>query len=265
MRRSKTVSPKLEANTAVRRQAIKVSEVHARLYVWAERLRKLIANHTGVAVPEVALAVELDRRKRMGWYQVGRDGLQLRGHINVNSLYIDLPECWLLEIVAHEILHFAEELAGESSEATRSSFHTAWFRWHAAALGFPCDEHGCGTITAIHPKSPFGAFLIRHRLKLVPFKIGGKGSSSRGGTSSAIKLPPPRSTMVKWSCGCTNIRAATKVEARCLRCGRRFQLASAARSEDSSLQSEAGNELFRKLTDVSRRSRWRGVCVSASV
>ncbi len=234
-----------EVNSAVREQAAKVSEMHARLYAWASRLRKLIAVQTKIDVPEVALAIERGRRERMGWYHVGRDGLQLQGRVTINSLYLGLAECWVLEIVAHEILHFAEEIAGRSSKATRSSWHCLWFRQHAQALGFPCDEKGRGTISSIKERSPFGELLVGHGVSLVPLiDGGGRDTGSAGGLSGALlKLPPPRGTMVRWSCGCTNIRAATVVTARCLRCGRPFERADrrAAESPSLSLEGKVGH------------------------
>jgi hypothetical protein len=49
-----------------------------------------------------------------------------------------------------------------------------------------------------------------------------------------IILPPKvkpkgKSKLKKWSCGCTNIRVAVKeFEAKCLKCGNVFELASSA-------------------------------------
>src|SRR5687767_13864849 len=61
------------------RGAAPPSVLHRKLYEWAKRLRRLVATHTKIRLPEVALAIERGRRGRMGWYHVGRDGLQLSG------------------------------------------------------------------------------------------------------------------------------------------------------------------------------------------
>jgi hypothetical protein len=50
-------------------------------------------------------------------------------------------------------------------------------------------------------------------------------------SDGVIILPPTvkpkgKSKLKKWSCGCTNIRVAVKeFEAKCLKCGREFELA----------------------------------------
>jgi len=208
-------------NAAVRRQAEEVSETHAALYEWAQRLRRLISKHTGVAIPEVALSIERGRRSRMGWYFVGRDGLQLEGRITINSLYLGLPMCWLLEIVAHECLHFAEELAGEGSNATKSNYHTRYFREHARKLGWPCDRSGVSTINNINPETPFGFLLKKHGVKLIPLHNG--NDKKRDTPVASMELPPPKTRAQRWSCSCTNVRAFTKLRARCLKCGERFR------------------------------------------
>ena len=51
-------------------------------------------------------------------------------------------------------------------------------------------------------------------------------------SDDTIKIPPRvkpkgQSKLKKWSCGCTNIRVAVKeFEAKCLKCGNLFELAS---------------------------------------
>ncbi len=51
------------------------------------------------------------------------------------------------------------------------------------------------------------------------------GPGPVAGTPWATSGPPTakkKSAMIKWSCGCTNIRCAVKLEAQCLKCGNQF-------------------------------------------
>lgn len=222
-----------DVNEAVRSQAVDLSKIHQKLYVWADRFGNLIGRQTGVDLLGIALSLEPGRKNRLGWYVIGRDGLQLRGRVTLNARYLDRPFCWLLEVLLHEQMHFAEELTGKNSKAKQSAYHTAWFRKHAAELGIPCDLKGRSTITQIDPKSQFGKLLQKHGVAIVPEPSLGEGGTESGndgdnGPRGGGNRARGKSTLKKWVCtpGCTIIRTGrADIKAMCLVCRRKFERA----------------------------------------
>jgi len=203
----------IDPNSAVRQQAVAVSEAHKRLYPWCDRLRRLVAQHSQIDLPEVVIGTACLRRTLLGVYIIGRDELQLVGKVIINERYLDvLPLCWNLETLCHEVLHFAEELAGKMSHSTRSSYHTAWYRALAEQIGIPCTREGMSASNVLRADTPFGRLLVRHHVRLERMSEGPEKF-----------VDPPISTTSRWTCGCTNVRAAVALRARCLKCSRRFQ------------------------------------------
>jgi hypothetical protein len=76
----------IDPNIAIREQAAAVSGVHRRLYPWADRLRRLVSEHTGVDVPDIVIGTARLRRNVMGFYVIGRNALRLRGNVMLNTL-----------------------------------------------------------------------------------------------------------------------------------------------------------------------------------
>ena len=76
-----------------------------------------------------------------------------------------------------------------------------------AEVGLQCERGDGGKIRAYG--EPFLSLLRRHGIEAAaePAPFTQRGSSR----------------MKKWSCGCTNIRAAVAVDAQCRRCGGTFQ------------------------------------------
>jgi hypothetical protein len=217
---TRQVAKSIAANLAVRQQAEAVSLMHRRLYPWADRIRRLVGEDTGVDVPDVVIGTARLRRSIMGYYVIGRDAFRLRGSVMLNTIYLRLPMCWVLEVLCHEVLHFAEELSGEMSRATHSAYHTAWFRRHAEQIGIPCTREGASVGNELSPSSPFGKLLLQHGIKLLALRGG--GDDRPGPHATRVGLPPPRTTQARFTCGCTVIRGARRVQAKCLVCGRVF-------------------------------------------
>jgi len=218
----------VEVNEAVRNQAVDHSDIHRELYVWADRMRPMLKEHAGIELPQIALALEHGRKDRLGWYVIGKCGLQLSGRVTLNARYINRPFCFVLITLAHECCHYAEELLGKQSKSKNSSYHAKWFRSLVADLGFPCDQKGRLTITQIDPDSPFGKLLTKHNIPLVGLHEGNEGDDDADGNGGNGKdgggdREKGKSTLKKWSCGCTNIRAAVQIKALCLLCRNKFE------------------------------------------
>ena len=84
-------------------------------------------------------------------------------------------------------------------------------------FGIVTDNKGCH----LGLGDPFVYLLKKHGVELNHNKDPG----------GIIRIPPKekpkgKSKLRKWTCGCTNIRVAVSdLEAKCLKCGNRFELA----------------------------------------
>ena len=124
-------------------------------------------------------------------------------HCIANGMYFEV-----LGTLLHELLHAWQHDVGRPSNWNH---HNLEFRRKAEELGLIVDHRG---ITTYAPKSPFVELLHS-------FSVG----------TALLELPvsavPPKkkkgSKLLKWSCGCTNVRVAiADFRASCLKCNRLF-------------------------------------------
>jgi DNA repair photolyase len=156
-------------------------------------------------LPLPTLSCERDRVTRLGTYRE-KDGLALCHRINLNEQYMNRPLPELLATLTHELGHLWERLYGKPA---KPPYHSALFRRKMRAIGIPCDQYG----RQLGLQDPFSAFLR---------EIGVEDVASFAVAAEAPPRQAGKSKLIKWSCACTNIRAAVEVEAECLRCGDRF-------------------------------------------
>lgn len=155
-------------------------------------------------------------RNAYAGYMAERGDLGTKDNIifNTNELPRDLPP--LLATLCHELIHFWQRYHGRPA---RGNYHNAEFRRKAHACGLVVDDSGCHTGYT----DTFTAVLAKYGLETGPLFDEQVVSQPRlhGATRRDLK-------MKKWSCGCTNVRCATKLEATCQRCGAMFRLVPAA-------------------------------------
>ncbi len=159
-------------------------------------------------------ALQIDNIRAFGTYHYGRNGFGLRHEITINQKSLILSLAQILEILFHELLHEWQDLHGK---AGKGGYHNKAFRKKARSFGIVIDERG--RHLGILPGA-FRDILARYNVddsaiplpKDEPIRINQTGSSK----------------MQKWSCGCTNIRAAVELEARCLKCDQKFRKAPTA-------------------------------------
>jgi hypothetical protein len=174
-------------------------------------------------VPEIALCVDTLPVSVLGHYRIGHNGFGLKGEIAINELYLVSRPAWqVLGTILHECLHAWQQVHGKPS---RHDHHNLEFRRKAAELGLLIDRSG---VTDYLLESPFMDLLKQHGVD-VPTEAEEDDASglSRGrlvrrvvGRITRLK---GKSTLVKWSCGCTNVRCGkADFRARCLKCGNEF-------------------------------------------
>jgi hypothetical protein len=160
-------------------------------------------------------------RRAYGTYRYGRNSFGLRHEITLNTRYRNRPAGKWLETLLHELLHEWQDLHGEPSRA--GAYHNKEFREKARTLGLLIDASGrsAGVV-----EGRFTVLLARAGVSMDDSKSASpaeleRSFESRTAAASATK-------MRKWSCGCTNVRAAVVLHATCTACGNNFERAIAS-------------------------------------
>lgn len=178
------------------------------LHDWADRLNLEFK----LKVPDIALRVDALSRRCYGHFRYGHNGFGLRGEIAINARYLtpDRKGWQVLGTLAHEMLHGWQQQHGKPG---KGNYHNLEFREKALQYGLVIDERG---VTEYLSDSPFMRLLARHGVDVPPLDLTATPAAPRD---------PGQSKMKKWSCGCTNVRCAVELHARCMDCGHVFERA----------------------------------------
>jgi hypothetical protein len=172
------------------------------LHEWTERFN--IEFKLDVAIP--AIQVEALPFRTLGTYRSGRNGFALKDEITINARRVQRPLSRILATLLHELLHEWQEKHGCPG---KRNYHNEEFQAKARGLGLIVDRRGH---THVVPGA-FTELLRRHGVDFAPTLPAPSQLPTASGPGSKLK---------KWSCGCTNVRAAVELEAVCARCGEWF-------------------------------------------
>ena len=175
------------------------------LYQWADLFNRVFFEGK-LATPVISF--QKTNHKMLGHFVPGRNHLGLMWNININVVHLKRPICWVLCTLLHEQLH---EWQQEFGKPSGNNYHNKEFREKSRALGIPSNDRGM-TLELIPPFTTLlddSGITIEPETAKEPPKIGpGKG----------------KSTLQKWSCGCTNIRVGKRdFSATCNLCGNTFE------------------------------------------
>ena len=191
-------------------------EVMEALYQHASAMVEVVRRELGTRPPPLAISVEKLPKKQLGHFKPGRDGLGLRWRVAMNILHLGRPRADVLATLLHETLHavdYERTPEGEQQKLLRNPHHIG-FRKMAERLGVPCDARGCSSPSwETLPDSPFARYVRSCGADKEPPLLSGRLVGKAAG-----------SPLKKWSCGCTNIRVCTFLDATCNMCGRRFEV-----------------------------------------
>jgi hypothetical protein len=178
---------------------------HARML--ADEIVKPLIGH---AVPEVVISADINNRRQLGHYKIGRDGLGLNWRISMNVVHLGRPRGEVLGTLLHEILHAVQHAHGEPG---KGNFHNKEFIGWCERAGIPTNSKGHDL--GIVKTGVFDSYLTRHGVTGHEYLI------------PKADLPKPAgSKMKKWTCGCgINIRAAVEIDVTCNACGEKFERA----------------------------------------
>jgi hypothetical protein len=183
-----------------------ISELHE----WADVFRA----HFKLEVPAVPLRLARLRRNCLGHYNPGFNDFGLTDEIAIDVDHLArgiVADRWydILGTPLHEQLHFHQQWHGKPAKPGPGNYHNAEYRAKAHACGLLVSSRGVSE--GYLPDGPF-LTLLRDRGVSVPDLPFASPSRK-----------PGRSTLKKWSCGCTNVRVAvSEFAAVCLRCDNRF-------------------------------------------
>jgi hypothetical protein len=178
------------------------AELASTLHTWTERFN--VEFKLDVSIP--AIQVEELPFRTLGTYRSGRNGFALKDEITINARRVQRPLSRILTTLLHELLH---EWQAKHGQPGKRNYHNEEFRAKARTLGLVVDRRGH---THVVP-GPFAEILQRHGVDVAPTVPAPNQLPAAAGPGSKLK---------KWSCGCTNVRAAVELEAVCARCGEWF-------------------------------------------
>jgi len=210
--------PEESINEELRQHAVDiVSWQHteqARLFHhWAERFNQVF--DLGLRKP--ALRIEGISGQRLGTYRQGRNGFGVLDEITINARHLYRPLADHLATLLHEMIHEWQYLYGKPG---RRNYHNRQFQQKARLYGLIVDERGHHL--GVEP-GRFTSLLTQHGVDVSDLRAPDKEAPLL-----SKKMHRGDSKLKKWSCGCTNVRCAVQLAARCLRCGNVFQEAAPA-------------------------------------
>lgn len=197
-------------------------EVAAILDHWYE----ILNSHFGLGLLRVPLRLDpAIRRNCAGYFRPGYNELGLLYEIAVavppveENTPIDLGDT--IGTLLHEMLHLEQELTGTPG---KNNYHNRQYRKRACEYGLLVDYRGHQSYA---PESEFLNLLRRNGVAL-PMSVQMTQSLSVSALPIGQMIAArrkSRSTLTKWSCGCTNVWVGVSVlHALCTRpdCGRPF-------------------------------------------
>ena len=179
-----------------------------RMLRWAAQPTGMPAEHR--IVPTIQTA---GRRRACGWFL--RDGWSTREgdlchEINFVAEELHRPVEDIVEIAVHELAHLWAHSLG-LRDCSAGGRHNKVFKEHAEKLGLECAK----------PRDHWGYAHTRLSAELLTRIKGDLRPDVAKFALFRLTQGTGRSPtkMLKWACGCTNVRCATQLQATCDRCG----------------------------------------------
>jgi hypothetical protein len=177
-------------------------EIAKALYDWATIFNTEF--HLDLPVP--AIQVASIARRAFGTYREERNGFGIHHEITINTEHLDRPSALVFCTLFHELLHQWQLLYGKPG---RGNYHNRQFKHKASLYGLIVDSHG---YTSVEP-GRFTSLLTKYGIELTDLPTPAQGHMLRFRGNSKMR---------KYRCGCTTVRCAVELLARCDRCGQRF-------------------------------------------
>jgi len=156
------------------------------------------------------------RLQALGWFspQAWQDSnANALPEINLSAEHMSRDILDIAECLIHEMVHYANALDG-IKDCNSSQYHNKKFQTRAIAIGLECEKMG---------RYGYAQTSLSEDLKV---KV--KATKPDAAAFALFRLQHERTKsktkMKKWSCACTNVRCATKLNATCEECGKAFEI-----------------------------------------
>lgn len=192
----------------------------------AEDLFESFAPRFKREMPQPVITIQTKgRRNAYAWFWADRwqNGAPRRiPEINLCAEYVGDGLMKLANSVLHEMVHYANWLEGVR-DCSASQYHNRHFKDRCESVGLVCEQH---------PQKRYGwaSTRLSAELQALVASLGVDESRLYLSRITAGCVSRPGSKLKKWTCGCTNLRAAVEVAAICTRCNSPFRRSGAASS-----------------------------------
>ena len=185
----------------------------------AEIIYQFMESRFKRVMPQPVITVQTrGRRQAAAWFWADKwqaAESQTVPEINLCAESVGQGLLELANSVAHEMVHYVNWL-DQIPDCSRSQYHNRKFKQRCEQVGLICLRHpqrryGWG-LTHLSPE--LIAAVNRLGIEESIFQLARIASPPSEGSGSKLK---------KWSCGCTNVRAAVVLDAVCNRCGLTFR------------------------------------------
>jgi hypothetical protein len=139
--------------------------------------------------------------------------------IQISAEHLARPAIDIYATVRHELVHARNFECGIKDCSNGGRYHNAKFKSSAESYGLVCGDktasngHGVTTLDPVYAAQVLAELQPDDNAFTLARQIQAKKA----------KKPKDKTKMLKWSCACTNIRAAVEVHAICSACGDVFE------------------------------------------
>ena len=177
-----------------------------------ERVYDVLSNHFDFKAPRPLITIQTKGRQKntLGWYGTNKWKLGKKQIHEINICAESLNKN-PIETLIHEMVHY-HNFCKNIEDCNAHQYHNKHFKTRAKSYGLNVEKsgrHGWG-LTSISPNL---------QLTLDKIKINTKIFQLYRQTQISIKAP---TKLRKFTCGCTIVRCATNLEAKCLVCNNVF-------------------------------------------
>jgi hypothetical protein len=177
-----------------------------------ERIYDALALHFNLkeSRPIITIQTKGARKDILGWYWENKWTLNDKeiGEINICAEELNKNP---VETLVHEMVHYSNSCE-KISDCNSQQYHNKAFKARAELYGLNVEKNG---------RNGYSTTSISDNLKPIIDKIKPNELTFKLHRKAHFTVTAP-TKMKKYSCGCTTIRCATDLQAKCLKCNNNF-------------------------------------------
>ena len=178
-----------------------------------ERVYDTLAKKYEIKAPRPIITIQSKgRQKILGWHWEDKWELGKKSISEINICAEELNKD-PIETLIHEMVHYANS-SEKIDDCNSQQYHNKYFKLRAEKYGLNVEKSGRNGwgLTSLSPQ--LIESLKELKIDYDIFKLFRK-------TNITVSAP---TKMKKYSCGCTIVRCATILDAKCLKCANQFEV-----------------------------------------